>query len=289
MDYEVPFDIIDTILDDLTYRCDWQSIRSLCRTCKNLVEPCQRRLFSTVAIHRTTLTQLHSLLAKRPPLAVYILHLHYYIDEQSDPHCYITLLQHFSQLHSLHLTGDDTNGGTSWSDMPVDLQTQLIRILRSPSLHSLSLTRIFAWPISLFGNCCNLRQLEIGALGVDDTNLTTFVSSPFPAACQLRRLSIGASAFYALDHMLTARWPNGSRIVDLSLVTVLQDHSIHSPIEKLTSICGSRIEILYFACTLIFFIYELVFIDFRFGSFSEAGRVKQIEGPTCDNWKCALE
>ena len=104
MDYEVPFDIIDTILDDLTYRCNWQSIQLLCQTCKNLVEPCQRQLFSTVAIHQTTITQLHLLFAKHPHLAVYVLHLHYYIDEQSDPYFYIQLLQHFSQLHSLHLT-----------------------------------------------------------------------------------------------------------------------------------------------------------------------------------------
>jgi len=134
--------------------------------------------------------------------------------------------------------------------MPEELQEQLIRLLRFPSLESLSLTCIRSWPVSLFANCSNLHQLQVGALGLDATNLTTFTSPPFPPACQPKTLSIGASAFYSLDHLLTAKWPDGNSVIDLSLITVLHDHSVHAPIEKLAEICGTQIKIFYFACKL---------------------------------------
>ena len=83
MTYEVPFNIIDAILNNLVHESDWETIRSLCQTCKNLVEPCQKQLFSTVAIHHMTIPQLNSLLAERPNLVAYVLHLHYYMDRDS--------------------------------------------------------------------------------------------------------------------------------------------------------------------------------------------------------------
>ena len=256
MTYEVPFDIIDAILNNLMHESDWETIRSLCQTCKNLVEPCQKQLFSTVAIHHTMISQLNSLLAERPNLAVYVLHLHYYMDRDSVIRGDVFLLQRFSELRSLHVTGNAADGGTVWTEISVDLQNELMRLLNSSRLQSLSLTYIRSWPVSLFGLCTNLRQLEIGALGLDDTNTTAFTATPFPPACQPRKLSIGASAFYALDHLLTATWPDGNPIVDLSLITVLHDHSIHAPIEKLMKIGGNQIEIFYFACVSAFFSYE---------------------------------
>ena len=204
MGYKVPFDIINAILNDLSYNCDWESIRSLSRTCKILVEPCQKHLFNTIAIHQTTITQLNSVLANHPNLVSYILHLHYYMDGESDVCAHILLLQKFSRLWSLHITGDGTDKGTIWNVMPGSLQEQLIWLLRFPELEFLSLTCICSWPVSLFANCGNLHQLQVGALGLDATNLTTFVSLPFPPPCQPKTLSINASAFYFL--MIFSPW-----------------------------------------------------------------------------------
>ena len=236
MTYKVPFDIIDAILNNLMHESNWETIWSLCQTCKNLVEPCQKQLFNTVAIHHTMISQLNPLLAEHPNLVVYVLHLHYYMDRDSVTCGDIFLLQRFSELQSLHLTGNATKGGIVWTEISVDLQNELMQLLNSSRLQSLSLTYICSWPISLIRLCTNLCQLEIGALGLNDTNMTAFTATPFPPACQPRKLSIGTSAFYALDHLLTATWLDGNPIVDLSLITILHDHSIHAPIEKLRSL-----------------------------------------------------
>ena len=185
-----------------------------------------------------------------------MLHLHYYTDGEYDVCIHILLLQKFSQLRSFHITGDGTNRGTVWNIMPEGLRVQLIRLISSPVLEALSLTRLHSWPVSLFAHCCALRQLQIGALGLDDTNLTTFALPPFPPACQLQRLSIGPLAFHVVDNLISAKWPDGSSVVDLSLITVLHDHSIHAPIQKLVEICGPQIETFYFACMPISRFYQ---------------------------------
>jgi len=98
MGYDVPFDILNTILEDLAYNSNWELIRSLSRTCKVLVEPCQKHLFNTAAIHETTISQLNSVFGDRPKLVFYVLHLHYYTDGECDIYAHILLLQRFSQL-----------------------------------------------------------------------------------------------------------------------------------------------------------------------------------------------
>ncbi|EDR02552.1 uncharacterized protein LACBIDRAFT_332367 [Laccaria bicolor S238N-H82] len=244
---QVPFDVIHAILLVLTLKSDWESIRSLSRTCKALVEPCQRQLFDTIAIHRTTISQLDSILARSPRLATYVLYLHYYTDGEVEARIYVLLLQQFSQLRSLHITGDGTEKGSVWNFMHEGLRTQLIRLLSSERLECLALTHLRSWPLSLFANCCNLRQLQIGALGLDDTNVTPFALSPFSPVCRLERLSIGSSSFYVLDQLLTATWSNGNPVIDLSTLTMVHDHSFHAPIEKLLDVCGKGIEVFYFA------------------------------------------
>ena len=245
MDAELPFDIIEAILDELVDGHDWESIRSLARICSNLVDPCQKRLFTTIVIHRSTYPQLNSLLHTRPELTRYVHHLHYYIssgNHRDDAN----LLQLFSQLESFHIVGHEIAPTIDWNSLPDNLHKQIIRLLTCTALHALSVTKIRNLPIAFLGHCPNLRQLQLGDLHFDISGFANFAGPCFPTPCTPIKLSLGSSTHFCIDQLMSTKWPNGSPIVDLSLITVLHDHSFHAPLDKLLHVVSHQIEVFYF-------------------------------------------
>lgn len=242
---ELPFDIIEAILDELVDGHDWETIRSLARTCFNLVDPCRKRLFTTIVIHRSTYPQLNSLFHSRPELTRYVHHLHYYIDggnHRGDT----DLLLLFSQLESLHIIGNEIPPSVDWNSLPDSLHKQIIRLLTCTALHALSVTQIRNLPIAFLGHCPNLRQLQLGDLHFDISGFTSFTGPCFPTPCTPTKLSLAFSTHSCIDQLMNAKWPNGSPIVNLSLITVLHDHSFHATLDSLLHVSSHQIEIFYF-------------------------------------------
>lgn len=122
-------DLPPETIDEISQHLDTQTAQNLCLTCRALVIPCQRSIFSRVSIvHLGHMRRLKGLLDANPTISTFVRELTLYNTEGSKKGL-VTLLNKLSNLHTL--TFSPMNAGHSkWLDLEPKLEKALIDLFQ---------------------------------------------------------------------------------------------------------------------------------------------------------------
>jgi hypothetical protein len=188
---EIPQDIIDTIIGELTGDSD--TLKRCATVSRSFLHPSRRNLFAAIHLRTSGETErLHDLLILVPEILLYIHELRFAINKPKgvhDPEAWVrndkTLAGVLRILPGLRVLswGMTDSWRLKWDDdYSNELRSALLDLFRSPSLATVTITNLKYLPLSVFSAFTHVKKLTL-----DDVELKgTSVLPPF----QLTQLEV---------------------------------------------------------------------------------------------------
>ncbi|KAF9522945.1 hypothetical protein CPB83DRAFT_69983 [Crepidotus variabilis] len=209
---ELPFEVIDLIIEELAKRDDKSALRSFALVSHSFVVRCQKHLLYTVDLGDKRITgekyyRLFSrVINKHPHFRLYVRDLRivdtYVWDPRKDwkwlvkEESICDVLESLPNLESFSLFFNTCT--PVWSSFSSCLRNAIIRLTRRPSIKSLSLSNIRDVPPSIFGPLLSVNNLKLNNIQAHRSCLFTTpeiprkVEYPLPSLGSLTTLTLGS-------------------------------------------------------------------------------------------------
>ncbi|KJA26425.1 hypothetical protein HYPSUDRAFT_84743 [Hypholoma sublateritium FD-334 SS-4] len=221
----LPLEIIALIVDILASDGvpDLQSVKSCALTCKSVLPFCRRHIFASISlVFMSDCLELFDALAGSPDIAMCVRHLElgesfveYDGEARADPVTFAHLSQMidaFTVLESVEVL-QLQEGSTKiyWENIRPEMQNLITRLIRAPTLKSLTLRKLGAIPWAcLIGLSDKLRHLHLHSVTIDNNDEHTELVPANPI--RLERYSINEKSLVATNALLEATYPSGAPI-----------------------------------------------------------------------------
>ena len=173
---QVPFDIIDLIIDIVGENKDTKLLKQLSLVSHSFLQMCSKHLFAAVELHNaapkvgvaSSKKGFVKLLTSRPEVVKYILKLKYKADFNinDDDHLLSPILSNvlptLSRLNSLSLTHLD------WNTLDSSMTSAFLHLMHLPTINHIDLKYIQNFPLSSLTPSVNLHELNIFRLSCGD-------------------------------------------------------------------------------------------------------------------------
>ena len=160
----LPLDILLHLIDLLAGGDDEdiRSLQILSQTCKYMVPPCRKHLFSSLNLHSELNSERFSdLLSKNPDIARYVTSLNYRVYNPISDHKFnsiLDILKKHSSLKSIQLSSP---GYLYWNAFPESIRSSLIFLIQLPTVSHLDLKDFKEFPVTALLGCSNLIDLHL--------------------------------------------------------------------------------------------------------------------------------
>jgi hypothetical protein len=171
----LPLDILLYIIDLLADNADFKSLQILSQTCKSLVPPCRKHLFSSLYLHSTLNSERFSdLLSNNPDLAGYVRSLNYSVYRPIGDHVLniLDMVKERSSLRLIELSGL----GLDWNKLTESIRSSLISLIQLPTVTSLNIRSFKRFPATALSGCGNLIVLRLGELNLVPPEVNQVIS-----------------------------------------------------------------------------------------------------------------
>ena len=214
----LPIDILIYIIDLLAGRDDEdiKSLQSLSQTCKYMVPPCRKHLFSSINLHsELNSVRFSNLLSKNPDIVLYVKSLRYRVSNLIIDHelNILDMLKKRSSLQSIELWSSDLR--CEWTTLAESIRSSLVSLIQLPTVTFLNIHSFNGFPETALSGCSNLIDLQLGKLlklVPSEVNQVILRSKiPTPVSLDIKRKTYGLEAL-----LNSASLRAGDPIVDFS-------------------------------------------------------------------------
>lgn len=237
----LPLEIIGLIVDMLRSDDvpDFQSINACALTCKSVLPLCRRHIFASMSLTSTSVFhRFFDALERSPEITMCVRHLELggrfavYDSEVEtvnlDEEIFVRFAQMIStftvleSLEILQIEYETTK--VFWDEIRPEVQNVISRLIRAPTLISLTLRKLGAIPLTcLIGLGDQLRHLHLHSVTIanDDGHSELIPARPI----HLERYSINQKSLVATNTLLEATYPSGAAIFHFGDLKHLRIHS----------------------------------------------------------------
>ena len=225
----LPLDILLYIIDLLASGDDKdiKSLQILSQTCKYMVPPCRKHLFSSLNLHSEMNSERFSdLLSKNPDIALYVTSLSYRVSNPISDHelNILDLLKEHASLQLIQLSPKwrphEAMQPLDWNDFPESIRSSLIVLIQLPTVTHLDISDFEGFPATAFSGCSNLIDLQLIRLQLAPLEVDQVISrskTPTPVSLNINTKSYSLAAL-----MNSASLHAGDPIVDFSCLEKAQ-------------------------------------------------------------------
>ncbi|CAA7262869.1 unnamed protein product [Cyclocybe aegerita] len=241
--FRAPQEVVDRIVDDCYEPKEQQEsiqiMSNISLVCRAFRRRAQKYIFSRVEFDASpakifALAGLLEIIQQTPEIGASISEIHLVLDDHDRPwfatHRKFIQVMALTNVKSLRLSSD-----SGLPEPPIHetaaLETKFWKPYIAPSLTSLTLTRIFDFPVGLLSQCTNLSDLTFSMVGLYRGKQRTKNIPPHPFP-QIRKLKYELQDT-ALDFLLQEQTPDGRQYLDFSRLRSL--HVEVSSVEKIKS------------------------------------------------------
>ena len=215
----LPLDILLYIIDLLAAGDDEdiKSLQILSQTCKYMVPPCRKHLFSSLNLHSDLYSERFSdLLLKNPDIARYVTSFSYRVSNlTSDRDLNILdMLKGHASLQLIQLSPLKALRSLKWKDFPESIRSSLIFLIQLPSVTHLDITHFKEFPATALSLCSNLIDLQFKRLSFAPSEVNQVIPRikiPTPVSLDVKAKACGLAPL-----LNSATLPAGDPIVDFS-------------------------------------------------------------------------
>ena len=213
----LPLDILLHLIDLLAGGNDEDimSLQILSQTCKYMVPPCRKYLFSSLNLHSEEDSERFSnLLWRNPDIARYVKSLNYSLCNPINDHelNILDMLKKHSSLKSIQLSPPGYY--LDWNDFTELMQSSLVFLIQLPTVTHLDIDDIIGFPAMVLSGCSNLIDLRLHRLEFTPPEVNQVISSSrisTPASLRMTKELYGLAALLNSAGLVT-----GGPIVDFS-------------------------------------------------------------------------
>jgi hypothetical protein len=168
---EIPEDIIDNIIDELTGDSDSDTLKRCATVSRSFLHPSRRNLFAAISFHTQGQTErLHDLLESVPEISLYIHELSFPFYKPKGVHDPQAWLRKDKTLASILrmlprprvLSWGKKRTKLQWDDdFSYALQSALLDLFRSPNLADVTIINLKYLPLSVFSAFTHVKKLRL--------------------------------------------------------------------------------------------------------------------------------